>query len=156
MPVSDSATLHHTCILVKDLDKAAGNLAKTLGVTWNIWTIAPENCFVNGKPASFSFRVALAQVGGANFELLSPHSGSSIYDEYLKSKGEGYHHTCFAYADLESMHAAMEELKGQGYNMVQNGHTEGAFEFCYFELTDPGVVLELLYIKELPPPEKTI
>jgi Glyoxalase/Bleomycin resistance protein/Dioxygenase superfamily len=156
MPVSSSATLHHTCILVNDLEKAAGNLAKTLGITWNIWTIAPDKCFVNGQPSSFSFRVGLAQVGGASLELLSPVSGDSMYTEFLKMKGEGFHHTCLAYADLESMQSAKEELKAKGYKMIQNGYTEGAFEFCYFEFTEPSIVLELLYIKELPPPEKTI
>ncbi|MDZ4711031.1 MAG: VOC family protein [bacterium] len=156
MPVSNSATLHHTSILVNDIEKSAGKLAKTLSVSWNIWTITPEHCFVNGEPASFSFKAAFAQVGGANLELISPVSGKSIYDDQLKLKGEGYHHTCFAYADLESMQSAKEELQSQGYKMVQNGYTEGVFEFCYFELTEPNVLLELLYLKELPPPEKTI
>jgi len=106
MSVSNSDTLHHTCILVNDLEKSAGKLAKTLSVTWNLWTIAPEYCFVNGGISPYSFRVGFAQVGGANLELISPHSGHSVYDEHLKLKGEGYHHACFAYSDLESMQAA--------------------------------------------------
>ena len=156
MPVSNSATLHHTSILVKDIESAAEKLAKALSVSWNIWTITPEHSFVNGERSPFSFRAAFAQVGGGNIELLSPHSGKSVYDEYLKLKGEGYHHSCFAYADLESMQSAKKELQEQGYKMIQQGYTEGVFEFCYFELTEPNVLLELLYLKELPPPEKTI
>lgn len=156
MPVSTSATLHHTSILVNDLEKSAGNLAKTLSVSWNLWTIAPDNCFVNGIASPFSFRVAFAQVGGANLELISPHTGHSVYEEQLKLKGEGYHHTCFAYADLESMQSAKDELQKQGCKMIQHGYTAGVFEFCYFELTDPNMLLELLYLKELPAPEKTI
>ena len=156
MPVSNSATLHHTSILVNDIELSAEKLAKTLSVSWNLWTITPDHCFVNGEPSPFSFRAAIAQVGGANLELISPNSGKSIYDDYLKLKGEGYHHSCFAYADLESMQSAKEELKTQGYKMIQNGYTEGVFEFCYFELTDPNMLLELLYLKELPPPERTI
>jgi hypothetical protein len=156
MPVSNSATLHHTCILVKDLELSAEKLAKSLSVVWNIWTITPDHCFVNGEPSPFSFRAAFAQVGGATLELISPNSGKSVYDEHLKSKGEGYHHCCFAYADLESMQSAKVELQSQGYKMIQHGYTEGVFEFCYFELTEPNMLLELLYLKELPPPEKTI
>jgi len=156
MPVSNLATLHHTCILVNDLESSAEKLAKTLSVTWNIWTITPEHCFVNGTPSPFSFKVAFAQIGGANLELIAPHSGKSVYDEHLKEKGEGYHHACFAYADLESMQSAKKELQEQGHKMVQNGYTEGIFEFCYFELTAPAMLLELLYLKELPAPEKTI
>lgn len=156
MPVSNSATLHHTCVLVNDIEKSAGNLAKTLSVPFNFWTIAPEYCFVHGIPSPFTFRIALAAVGGASLELVSPHTGQSVYDEFLAQKGEGYHHVCLAYADLQSMQSAKEELKSQGYNMIQHGYTEGIFEFCYFELTKPNMVLELLYLKELPPPEKTI
>ena len=156
MNVSNSAILHHTCVLVNDLEKSAEKLAKTLSVTWNLWTIAPEHCFVNGESSPFTFRVGFAEVGGANLELIAPHTGHSVYDEHLKLKGEGYHHACFAYADLESMQAAKDELQKQGYKMVQNGYTEGIFEFCYFELTEPNMLLELLYLKELPPPEKII
>jgi catechol 2,3-dioxygenase-like lactoylglutathione lyase family enzyme len=156
MPVSSSATLHHTCVLVNDIEKSAEALAKSLSVTFNLWTIAPEHCFVFGKPSPFSFRVALATVGGANLELVSPATGESVYDDHLKQKGEGYHHVCLAYPDLESMQSAKEELKGQGYQMIQHGYTEGAFEFCYFALTDPNMLIELLFLKGLPPPEKTI
>ncbi len=156
MPVSNSATLHHTCILVNDLESTAEKLAKSLSVVWNVWTITPEHCFVNGEPSPFSFKAAFAQIGGGNLELISPASGKSVYDDHLKSKGEGYHHSCFAYADLESMRSAKDELASQGYKMIQNGYTEGFFEFCYFELTDPNMLIELLYLKELPPPDKTI
>lgn len=156
MPVSNSATLHHTCILVNDLEKSAEKLAKTLSVSWNLWTITPDNCFVNDKPSPFSFRVGFAQVGGGNLELIAPHTGHSVYNEHLKLKGEGYHHSCFAYADLESMQSAKAELQKQGHTMIQHGYTEGIFEFCYFELTEPNMLIELLYLKELPPPEKTI
>ena len=156
MPVSNSATLHHTCIVVHDVEKSAEKLARTLSVSWNLWTITPDTCYVNGEPSPFSFRVAFAQVGGANLELISPHTGRSVYEEHLKRKGEGYHHACFAYVDLESMQSAKEELQQQGHKMIQHGYTEGFFEFCYFELTEPNMLLELLYLKELPPPEKTI
>ena len=156
MPVSNSATLHHTSILVNDIERSAEKLAKTLSVTFNIWTITPEHCFVNGKPSPFSFKAAFAQIGNGTLELISPVSGQSYYNDHLREKGEGYHHICFAYADLQSMQAAKEELLGQGYKMIQNGYTEGVFEFCYIELTEPNLLLELLFLKELPPPEKTI
>jgi len=40
--------------------------------------------------------------------------------------------------------------------MIQHGLTEGAFEFCYFELPVAGMIVEMLYLKELPPPEMII
>ena len=156
MSVANSAVLHHTCFLVKDLEKSAEELAKSLSVRWNLSTVEPEECLVNGKPSPYSFRMALTKVGDSYLELISPNSGESVYTQHLKEKGEGFHHTCFAYADLESMQSARDELTGKGYKMNQKGVTEGEFEFCYFELSEANIILELLYSKELPPVEKTI
>jgi methylmalonyl-CoA/ethylmalonyl-CoA epimerase len=156
MAVSHSASLHHNCFLVEDLESAAEELSQALAISWNVWTLAPATCFVYGQPAEFSFRVALAQVGGSILELISPHAGESVYVAHLQENGEGYHHTCLAYADRETLQSAKAELLDKGYEMIQHGYTEGVFEFCYFELPVAGIILELLYFKELPPPEKTI
>ncbi len=156
MTISNSATLHHSCFLVENLESSAEELSKALSVNWGVWTLAPEKCFVNGQPAKFSFRVALARIGDSSLELLSPHSGESVYLEHLKTNGEGFHHSCLAYADLETMQSAKAELLDKGYKMIQHGYTEGAFEFCYFELPVANIIIELLFLKELPPPEKTI
>ncbi len=83
------AALHHTCFLVRDLEGTAQRLADALGIgPWNIWTITPAECKVRGQVSPFSFRVALATVGGGTFELITPHSGRSIYEEHLEKDGE--------------------------------------------------------------------
>lgn len=156
MPVSQGALLHHTSLLVRDLDATAGRLAAALGVRWNCWTIAPEHCFVHGQPSAFTFRAAFADLGGSSLELIAPHGGHSVYEEHLARHGEGLHHACLAYADLDVLRAAKADLLNQGFRVVQEGYTEGFFEFCYVQLTEPSVLLELLFIRELPPPEKTI
>ena len=90
MGVADSGTLHHTCFVVNDLEKSAKALAESLSVKWNLWTIEPTDTTVHGREVPFSFRVAIAQVGDSNYELIAPHSGQSIYAEHLKS----YEYTC--------------------------------------------------------------
>lgn len=155
MSVSN-ATLHHTCFLVNNLEKSAQALSKSLSVKWNIWTITPEKCMVNNNPSPFSFRVALTQIGDASLELICPVSGYSVYHDHMDKKGEGFHHTCLAYADLGSLQAAKDELLNKGYKMIQHGETEGAFEFCYFELGEADIILELLYLSGLPEPEQII
>ena len=157
MGVADGGTLHHTCFVVHDVEKAAKALAISLSIKpWKVWTIEPVETTVRGKAVPFSFRVALAQVGGSNYELISPHSGKSVYVEHLKSHGEGFHHTCIAYGTLEAMQAARDELSTQGRELIQSGSLGELGEFCYFDIPETGAVLELLYLKELPPPEKTI
>ncbi len=94
MGVADSGTFHHTCCVVHDPEKVAQSLADTLAIRpWNLWTVEPENGTVHGKQAAYSLRIALAQVGDAYYELISPHTGDSVYTEHLQSKGEGLHHT---------------------------------------------------------------
>ena len=156
MGVADSGTLHHTCFVVNDIEKAAEALADSLSVKWNLWAIEPAASTVHGREVPFSFCVALAQVGDSNYELIAPLSGESIYAEHLKSKGEGFHHTCIAYASLEAMREAKDELVKQGREMIQSASLGENAEFCYFDIPENGAILELLYLKELPPPEKTI
>lgn len=151
--------LHHTCFLVRDLEGTAQKLADSLGIgPWNIWTITPAECRVRGQPSPFSFRAALATVGGGTFELVSPHSGRSVYDEHLESYGEGFHHTCLVYPSLEAVRAAKAELLRQGRELVQEASAGDVFEFGYFRFPEIGSLVEVLFLDaaKLPPPEVVV
>jgi hypothetical protein len=54
------------------------------------------------------------------------------------------------------MQEASAELVRQGREIVQSAEMGELGEFCYFEIREMGALLELLYVTELPPPEKTI
>ena len=88
--------------------------------------------------------------------MLAPHEGESIFVDYLKTNGEGLHHTCVAYASREALREAKAELARQGREMVQSADMGELGEFCYFQMPEIGALLELLYVTGLPPPEKTI
>jgi catechol 2,3-dioxygenase-like lactoylglutathione lyase family enzyme len=151
--------LHHTGFLVRDLEGAARKLSDALGVgPWNIWTITPAECRVRGQETQFSFRAALATVGGGTFELVSPHSGRSVFDEQLESYGEGFHHTCLVYPSLEAVREAKAELRRQGRELVQEASGGDAFEFGYFRFPEIGSLVEVLFLdpEKLPPPEAVI
>ncbi|TPW17180.1 MAG: lactoylglutathione lyase-like protein, partial [bacterium] len=120
MPITPPAALHHTAFIVRDLEKAARALSASLGIgPWNIYTIVPAESRVHGVAKPFSFRVALAAVGGGNYELVSPLTGPSVYDEHLARHGEGFHHTCLVYPTLEALKAAKAELVRQGREIIQ-------------------------------------
>ena len=151
--------LHHTCFLVRDLEGTAQRLSDALGIgPWNIWTITPEECRVHGQVSSFSFRIALATVGGGTFELVTPHSGRSIYDEHLEKNGEGFHHTCLVYPSLEAVREAKAELQRQGRELVQEARGGDVFDFGYFRFPEIGSLVEVLYLDpaKLPAPEAVI
>lgn len=158
MTITDQGAFHHTAFVVNDIEKVAEELAKSLSITWHLWTVEPETATVRGQEQDipFTFRVAFGQVGDGSYELIEPHTGESLYDEHLKVKGEGYHHTCIAYPSLEALHEARDELLKQGREMIQSAIT-GKTEFYYFEIAEIGSILEVLYLEyPLPPPEKTI
>jgi catechol 2,3-dioxygenase-like lactoylglutathione lyase family enzyme len=154
--ITESGTLHHTCFVVHDVEKTAAALTESGIGPWGVWTIEPAAATVLGREVPFSFRIAFASVGGSNFELLAPHEGESIYVRHLEANGEGFHHTCIAYPSREAMREATAELVRQGREIVQSAEMGELGELCYFEIPEMGALLELLYVTELPPPEKTI
>jgi catechol 2,3-dioxygenase-like lactoylglutathione lyase family enzyme len=153
------AALHHTCFLVRDVEAAAQGMADALGIgPWHIWTITPAECRVRGEASPFSFRAALATVGGGTYELLSPLSGPSVYDEHLEQHGEGFHHTCLAYPSIQAVREAREALRRQGREPIQEGSGGDVFEFGYYHFPEIGSFVELMYLDaaQLPAPEAVI
>jgi catechol 2,3-dioxygenase-like lactoylglutathione lyase family enzyme len=159
MGIPTATALHHTCFLVRDLEGTAQRLADSLGVgPWNVFTIRPTASRVHGEERPFSFRVALATVGGGTFELVTPLTGPSVYDEHLAAHGEGFHHTCLVYASLAEVRAAKAELVRQGRELIQEASGGDAFEFAYFQFPEIGSAVEVLYLDpaQLPPPDGVI
>jgi hypothetical protein len=151
--------LHHTCFLVRDLEGTAQRLADALGVgPWNVWTITPAECRVRGRESPFSFRVALATVGGGTFELVTPHSGRSVFDEQLERHGAGFHHTCLMYPSLQAVRDAKAELRRQGREILQEASAGDVFDFAYVSFPEIGSAVEVLFLDpaKLPPPEAVI
>jgi hypothetical protein len=159
MPAPKPAALHHTCFLVRDLEGTAQRLSDALEIDlWNIWTIEPAHCMVHGQESPFSFRVALATVGGGTFELITPHSGRSVYEEHLERHGEGFHHTSLVYPSLEAVRQAKAELRRQGRELIQEGSAGDVFDFAYFLFPEIGSAVEVMYLdaSKLPPPEAVV
>jgi methylmalonyl-CoA/ethylmalonyl-CoA epimerase len=159
MAIPTAASLHHTAFLVRDLEATAQRLSDALGIgPWNVWTIAPAECMVRGQPSPFTFRAALATVGSGTFELITPHTGRSVYDDFLEQHGEGYHHTCLVYPSLDAVREAKAELRRQGREIIQEGSAGDVFDFCYVVFPEIGSLVELLYLdtSKLPAPESVI
>jgi methylmalonyl-CoA/ethylmalonyl-CoA epimerase len=134
-------------------------MSDALGIgPWNVWTITPAECKMHGHPSAFSFRVALATIGGGTFELIAPHSGRSVLDEHLEQYGEGFHHTCLVYETLEAVREAKADLRRQGRELVQEAATEDVFDLAYFRFPEIGSLIEVLYLDttKLPAPELVI
>lgn len=159
MAILAPVALHHTCFVVRDIESAARALSDALGIgPWNLWTIVPAESRVHGKVSPFSFRVAMSTVGGGTYELVSPHTGASVFDDHLAQHGDGFHHTCLVYPTIEAVRTAKAELVRQGRELIQEASGGDVFDFGYFMFPEIGSPVELLYLDaaRLPPPEMTI
>jgi len=51
---------------------------------------------------------------------------------------------------------AKKAMADQGRKLIQACSLGELGEFCYYEVSEMNAVVELLYLTELPPPEKTV
>lgn len=102
--------------------------------------------------------MALTDVGGGSYELVSPQTGKSVYDEHLDSHGEGFHHTCLVYPTLEAVREAKTALLQEGREMIQEASAGDVFDFAYFMFPEIGSAIEVLFLdaQKLPSLEMVI
>lgn len=93
-----------------------------------------------GRRGNFQYRIALAQLGALQLELIQPLEGDSIYGEFLESRGEELHHFGFLIDRIEERIAAMGRM---GIGVLQSGKRPGRI-WAYMD-TEPlaGIIIEL-------------
>jgi Glyoxalase/Bleomycin resistance protein/Dioxygenase superfamily len=146
----------HRTMLVEDVDTAAEKLAESLSIQWNVWMMQPEFCSVRGVDTPFMFKLAFARHAGARIQLIAPLCGASMYAEYLQKRGTGHALNCYTFSDCSALKQAQKDLESKGFTLVQQALTEGLFEFCLFESKDGEKLIELLHIRGLAAPHRTI
>ena len=101
------------CVVVRDLQKAMERYWNVLGIgPWRIHTYHPPrltDTTLRGKSQPYPMRLALAEVGLVQWELIQPLEGPSIYKEFLEEKGEGLHHVAFAVDDYDQAVGAFKK-----------------------------------------------
>ena len=114
--------INQIAIVVEDLELVAQNYWNILGIgPWAIFDWESPLVYDRkyyGKPAWARERIALAQVGNVQLELVQPVDGPSIYADYLKECGEGLHHLNFLVDDVDETAAI---LAGEGFPSLQSG-----------------------------------
>lgn len=133
--------LAHVGVIVQDLDKSVQLYESVFGIgPFRQIELRREGTF-RGQPATFSARIAIAELGPVNFELIEPLEGPSTWAEYLASKGEGLHHLGFVVPDLEE---ATARLADHGVASIQSAWLEQA-GFAYFDPDKTtGIVFEMV------------
>ena len=131
-------------VVVPDLEAAMRTYVEDYGIgPWNIYGFNPGNVsgmHERGTPVERSWRLALAQVGDVQWELVEPQDDGSVYARFLAEHGPGVHHVGVAVPDYQ---ATLDELGARGHEVLLGGTYNGV-TFAYLSTDrDLGVVTEM-------------
>ena len=134
-------------IVVKDCDGSVRRWVEEYGVgPWSIYEFNPETVeqmTVRGKAQGYAMRLATANVGSVQIELIEPKDDKSIYAEFLKEHGEGLHHVAFGVDDYGKV---MESYGKKGKPILQGGTWKGLTYTYLDEGKDLGLIAEIYHI----------
>ena len=134
-------------IVVRDVDQAVKNYSTLFG--WGPFQISEvdlKGAIYRGKPTDCRLKMAMAQSGAVEIELIEVLEGESIHSEFLRDKGEGVQHVRFSVDNLDEILA--EWAKAGVEPVWQHRMPEFGAAWAYVD-TDAfgGVMAELLEIK---------
>jgi methylmalonyl-CoA/ethylmalonyl-CoA epimerase len=143
--------------VVHDLERAAREFNETLAAgPWRCWLFGPgaEGREYHGRPAEWTLRLALNS-SSPQYELIEPVDGPSIHADWLRERGEGFHHVGYVVSSLERTTAEMEAA---GHPVIARAHSYGAAgdgAAAYFDTAAAlGFVVEAVQSSGgLPPPD---
>jgi 4-hydroxyphenylpyruvate dioxygenase-like putative hemolysin len=147
------------CVVVKDIQKAMERYWNIFGIgPWQIYTFQPPDLTdttFRGKPEPYTMKLATAQIGTVQWELIEPLEGRSTYKEFLEQKGEGLHHVAVAVDDYDKTVATLEK---QGMGILMNGTWHGT-TYAYMDTEKAlNAIIEIYKMPpgfEMPRPEAT-
>ncbi len=129
-------------IVVRDVGKAMDYYRDTFGLgPWAVFDGEPETCVDRGREISFKGRMAMAQAGPVQVELIQILEGEGIHTEFLREHGEGIHHLGFFVNNLAQRLEAAGEA---GIEVLQRGPLKQiglTIEYAYLDTAGTGGVI---------------
>ena len=109
------------CIVSENLEETVQRLADNFGIgPWKCWDFRPPailGTHRNGEPENWTFKQAIAWVGGVQLEVIESTSGATAYRDYIDKHGECIHHLL---VDTKpSYHDATQAFERLDYPVIQ-------------------------------------
>jgi methylmalonyl-CoA/ethylmalonyl-CoA epimerase len=152
-------SIDQVAVVVRDLDATMERYSSQLGIgPWNVYTYGPHRLHTmsfRGSDQPYVMKLALAQVGATQYELIEPLEEPTTYHEFLEARGEGLHHLGYYVDDIDAEIARMATL---GYPLLQSGHgfgVDGDGAYAYFD-SEAGlgcIVEAIMRPRQMPEPE---
>jgi catechol 2,3-dioxygenase-like lactoylglutathione lyase family enzyme len=139
--------IHQVGVVVRDLEKTVAFLT-ALGLGPFVRRTAHHPAAtVRGRKSSYEVRLALAQQGAVQLELIEYQQGETIQKDFLDAKGEGLHHILFRVRDLD---ATIEKFARKGITVLQQDRFVGGGGLAYMDTgAIGGIIMEVVQ----PPPD---
>ena len=125
--------------VVKDLAQAIALYTPLFG-EFQTMDVTDMEWDYRGAPATSSLRLAFAQSGDVEIELIEWVSGESPHKEFLDAGREGMHHLRFVVDDLE---AGIADVQAVGYRPIWTKRFGEGLAACYLERDGDPLLLEL-------------
>lgn len=138
-------TVFQNAWVVDDIEAACMRWVNEMGVGPFFLNEYPEGFFseitYRGEASDLSMKVAIAQAGPVQIELIEPLTDISAYRDSVPAGSEGFHHMCVWTLDFEADKNYFEKL---GYPAANTGKIRDN-DFAYFD-TRPlmGCMLEVI------------
>ena len=136
--------------MVDSVDKMVEMYERDFGLeTFKVWEFSPdtvEDMTVGGIKQGYTMRLGKTRVGDMDFEFIQPRDDKSIYYDYMKIYGEGFHHLAY---ELEEYDKKMEYIDSIGVKVSMSGVWFGKHTWVY--LTTEELlkhIVELNYTRE--------
>lgn len=137
--------------VVPDIHAAMHHWAEVLGIgPWfYVGCVTPENGIINGKSASFSVKIAIANSGDMQIELIEPVDGPSPYHDFLDvTNGVGGLQHLSSWPSKERFDEIIEMFERVGGNIVIRGENVGT-QFVYLDtVAQQGTLFEIAVLSE--------
>jgi len=148
--------INQIAIAVKNVELVAENFWKILGIgPWTIYNW--EGPFVydriyHDKPEWAREKIASAQVGSVQLELMQAVDGPSIYGDWVEEHGEGLHHINFLIDTAGEYERTIKSLTNDGFESLQSGRfgpPEKGYRYTYIDIPPLRTIWEPVYEGEV-------